>query len=45
MRAVAYLVREESGITDEWIRDYVVLNMVVAGLPDKVCLVLDRALL
>ena len=42
---VAYVVREDSGIADKWIRDYVVPNMVAAGLSDKVCLVLGRALL
>ena len=42
---VAYLVREESGVTDDWLRDYVVPNMVGYGLPDKVCVVLGRALL
>ena len=42
---VAYLVREESSITGEWIWDNVVPNMVPAGLLDKVCLVLGNALL
>ena len=42
---VAYLVREESGITDEWLKDHVVPNMVAAGLSSKVCVVLGRALL
>ena len=42
---VAYLVREESGVTVDRLWDYVVPNMVGYGLPDKVCVVLGRALL
>ena len=41
----AYLVRGESGTTDEQIPGYIVSNMVAARLPDKVCLVLGQALL
>ena len=35
-RPVAHLVSKESSITDEWIWDYVMPNMLAVGLPDKV---------
>ena len=42
---VAYFVREDSGITDAWIMDHVVPNMVRGGVPRQVSIVLGRALL
>ncbi len=42
---MAYLVLEASGITDQWILDYVVPNMARAGISRQVCLVLGRAIL
>ena len=42
---VAYFVRANSGITDAWIMDHVVPNMVRGGVPCQVCIVLGRALL
>ena len=42
---VAYFVREDSGISDAWIVDHVVPNMVRGGVPRQVCIVLGRALL
>ena len=43
---IAYLVREGSGVTDEWILDHVVPHTNAAKeVPRQVCLVLGRALL
>jgi hypothetical protein len=38
-------VEGASGISDQWILDYVVPNMVRGGVPRQVCLVLGRAAL
>ena len=43
--AIAYLVRPESGITDEWILQHVVPHIVAARVPRQACVVLGRALL
>ena len=42
---IAYLHKDGSGITDEWIRNHVVPNMVGAGVPVAVCTLLGRALM
>ena len=42
---MAYLIDEESWITDKWILDYVVPNMFQTGIHHQVCLVLGRAIL
>ncbi len=42
---VAYLVDPDSGITDDWILQYVVPNMVQHGIETQVCKVLGRAML
>ena len=48
---VDYVVKKESGITDQWILDYVVPNMKAATwegnpmVPTQACIVLGRALL
>jgi len=49
---VVYLVKEESGVTDQWILDYVVPNLLQRQeleakhrIPRQVCVVLGRALL
>ena len=43
--AIAYFVREESGVSSEWILEHVTPHMVAAGIPRQVCIVLGRALL
>jgi hypothetical protein len=42
---VAYLPKDGSGVTDEWFRDHVTPNLVAAGVPPQVCVVLGRAIL
>ena len=42
---IAYLPKEGSGVTDEWVRTHVVPHIVEAGLPPQVCTVLGRAVL
>ena len=42
---VAYLIDEDSGITDQWILDYVVPNMFQTGIHCQVCLVLGHVIL
>ena len=42
---IAYLVRPDSDITDEWVLEHVVPHMLAAEVPCQVCLVLGRALL
>ena len=43
--AEVYLMQEELGITDEWVKDHIVPNMVAAGVPAQVCLVLGCSVL
>ena len=42
---IAYLVDEMSGITDKWILDHVVPNMVRHGIDEQVCKVLGHSVL
>lgn len=42
---VEYLVETSSGITDAWILQYVVPNMVRAGMQQQLCLNFGRAIL
>ena len=42
---IAYLPKDGSGVTDEWIRDHVARNMIAGGIPPQVCTVLGRAML
>ena len=43
--AVVYVVLEASGVTDGWICDHIVPNILRIGVPLQVCVVLGRALL
>jgi hypothetical protein len=42
--AIAYFVREESGVSSEWILEHVVPHLA-GGVPRQTCIVLGRALL
>ena len=42
---IAYLHKEGSGLTDDWIRTHVVPTMVASGLPVPVCTILGRAVM
>jgi hypothetical protein len=42
---IAYLIDEISGVTDAWILEHVVPNMVNHGIDHQVCKVLGRAVL
>ena len=43
--AVVYVVQEASGVTDGWICDHIVPNILRIGVPLQVSIVLGRALL
>ncbi len=42
---IAYKIDPLSGVSDNWILDYVVPNMVGLGIPSEVCIVFGRAVL
>ena len=42
-RVIAYEIDPLSGVSDNWILDYVVPNMVCRGIPSEVCIVFGRA--
>ena len=42
---IAYEIDPLSGVSDNWILDYVVPNMVRHGIPSEVCIVFGRAVL
>ena len=42
---IAYVVDQMSGVTDKWILDHVVPNMVRKGIDEQVCKVLGRSVL
>ena len=42
---MTYFVREEIGLSSEWIFDHVVPHMCVARIPRQVCIVLGQTLL
>jgi hypothetical protein len=42
---IAYLPKEKSGVTDEWVREHAAPNLGLAGVPPQVCVVLGRAIL
>lgn len=43
--AIFYQIHERSGVTEDWILEHVVPNMVRRGVPRPVCKVLGRAVL
>jgi len=42
---IAYFVRDDSGVSSEWILEHVTPHMLAANIPRQVCIVLGRALL
>lgn len=43
--AIAYVLNEDSGISNDWLIDHIVPHMAAYGIDSHVCLVLARALL
>ena len=42
---IAYFVRDDSGVSSDWILEHVTPHMFAANIPRQVCIVLGRALL